>query len=532
MLSPICWYEGRALAALEVTFARKITSLAVLGMRRVAPWLPGWRRELLLLADVVLPNSQSEANQLARLFGVPGERLGASYPTACCPPSAPPAPNYSSGASATSRSFCMSGESSRAKTCWDWFARFERWAFPWWRSASLRRAGTPISAGAAARGAASWRWLGRVDHHDPILGSAYAAAKVFALPSWFETPGLAALEAALAGCPVVITPHGSTRDYFGDLVEYARPDRGAEIRRALTNSWNNGSDPRLARLVATHFLWPKVAQTTAEVYDQVAPNPQPVRVGRYRYSKLRWRLLVHALDGVGALAMAIVRRFRRPQVALYPRKILVVQLDHLGDAVLSTPLVAELKAAYPDASIDVLASPSNYEVFEAVPHVDHVRVAERTWFERRPDRFSLLSAVWSLGRSLRGAGYDLGIDVRGDVLSILVLALAGVPRRVGWAMGGGAFLLTDVEPWVPDRHEVQSRLALLSRLGITPDAGVRVDVPVSDRDRIAIARRLAEAWPRKSARRAESYARTPRRGYSGSLRETREHASELLRVLR
>ena len=46
-------------------------------------------------------------------------------------------------------------------------------------------------------------WLGRLEHDDPLLASAYAAARVFALPSWFETPGLAALEAALAGCSVV-----------------------------------------------------------------------------------------------------------------------------------------------------------------------------------------------------------------------------------------------------------------------------------------------------------------------------------------
>ena len=104
-------------------------------------------------------------------------------------------------------------------------------------------------------------------------------------------------------------------------------------------------------------------------------------------------------------------------------------------------------------------------------------------------------------------GYDLGIDVRGDVLTVLVLALAGVPRRVGWAMGGGAFLLTDVAAWIPGRHEVRSRLALLERLGITPDESTRVDVHVSDEDRIAVARRLAEAWPRRAApRRAEVYA--------------------------
>src|SRR5438874_595207 len=195
-------------------------------------------------------------------------------------------------------------------------------------------------------------------------------------------------------------------------------------------------------------------------------KPKPVQVGRYRYSKLRWRLLVRALDLLGTIALAIVGRFRPVRRLTCPRRVLVVQLDHLGDAVLSTPLIAELRAAYREATIDVLASPSNHEVFEADPHVNRVWVAERTWFERRPDRWALATAVWSLGRSLRGMGYDLGIDVRGDVLTVLVLALAGVPRRVGWSMGGGAFLLTDVSGWIPGRHEVRSRLALLTQLGI------------------------------------------------------------------
>ena len=156
-------------------------------------------------------------------------------------------------------------------------------------------------------------------------------------------------------------------------------------------------------------------------------KPRPVSVGRYRYSKLRWRLLVHALDCGGH-----DRDGDRPAIpagrgrSTARARILVVQLDHLGDAVLSTPLIAELRAAYPEAAIDVLASPSNHEVFEADPNVNRVWVAERTWFERRPDRWALLTAVWSLGRSLRGMGYDLGIDVRGDVLTVLVLALAGV----------------------------------------------------------------------------------------------------------
>jgi ADP-heptose:LPS heptosyltransferase len=66
---------------------------------------------------------------------------------------------------------------------------------------------------------------------------------------------------------------------------------------------------------------------------------------------------------------------------------------------------------------------------------------------------------------MRGYRYDLGIDPRGDFLVALVLWLARIPRRIGWAAGGGGFLLTDTTTWVPQRHEIDSRLALVRILG-------------------------------------------------------------------
>jgi len=104
-----------------------------------------------------------------------------------------------------------------------------------------------------------------------MLASAYGAARVFALPSLFETPGLAALEAGLAGCPVVLTPNGSTREYFGDLATYARPHRPREIARGVTAAWEGGRDGRLAGHILRSFLWSHVARLTAEIYDQIAP---------------------------------------------------------------------------------------------------------------------------------------------------------------------------------------------------------------------------------------------------------------------
>ncbi len=229
-------------------------------------------------------------------------------------------------------------------------------------------------------------------------------------------------------------------------------------------------------------------------------EPRPVATGRYRYTKWRWRISVGLLDAVGSFLMAIWRAFRPVRQVDSPRKILVVQLDHMGDAILSTPIFPRLRAAYPEAIIEVLASPSNREVFEAEPEVDRVHLADRNWFERQPGRRSLGSAVWTLGRSLRQHGYDLGIDVRGDILTVFVLALAGIPRRLGWAMGGGGFLLTDVARWVPGRHEVESRQALLDRLGLADEVGSRVRVHATDRDRARLALKLREAWPGRSNR--------------------------------
>ena len=258
-------------------------------------------------------------------------------------------------------------------------------------------------------------------------------------------------------------------------------------------------------------------------------EPRPVTTGRYRYSKLRWRLLVRAFDAAGTVFMRCWRAARPPRTVSSPRRILVLQLDHLGDSVLSTPLLAQLNAAYPGATIEVLASPSNHQVFEADPAVARVRIAARTWFERDPSRWGLIRSVWGLGRSIRREGYDLGIDVRGDVLSVLVMALGGIPRRVGWAMGGGAFLLTDVAEWVPGRHEVESRQAILRVLGLEPEVAPRVMVHVTERDRAVVGAWLEEAWPRRAVRRSEiraAVARGPAGGGSRLSTPTQRHLAD------
>jgi glycosyltransferase involved in cell wall biosynthesis len=112
-------------------------------------------------------------------------------------------------------------------------------------------------------------FLGGLSPESGLLKSAYAACRVFLLASWLETPGLAALEAALAGAPIVITKEGATREYFGDDAGYVSPNNLDEIRSVTQEYYEQGRKPNLSVRVAENYSWEKTAKQTLEAYQTV-----------------------------------------------------------------------------------------------------------------------------------------------------------------------------------------------------------------------------------------------------------------------
>ena len=113
------------------------------------------------------------------------------------------------------------------------------------------------------------KFIGKVPHDSEMLASAYAATRVFALPSWYETPGLAALEAALAGANIVITKEGCTREYFGNLVSYVNPVDTADVREKIMREFEKPMSRKLQEHVEENFLWERTAQETISAYKSI-----------------------------------------------------------------------------------------------------------------------------------------------------------------------------------------------------------------------------------------------------------------------
>jgi glycosyltransferase involved in cell wall biosynthesis len=111
--------------------------------------------------------------------------------------------------------------------------------------------------------------INALKNDDPLLASAYAACDTFVLPSQFETPGIAALEAGLAGAKVVLTPFGGTREYFKDMAEYPDIRSVDSIKDSIEKSLNKPKDESLKNHIRNNFLWNKIAEKTSEVYSIV-----------------------------------------------------------------------------------------------------------------------------------------------------------------------------------------------------------------------------------------------------------------------
>lgn len=116
--------------------------------------------------------------------------------------------------------------------------------------------------------AGKFSYLGYLEPDSEMLRSAYAACSVFALPSLLETPGLAALEAAAAGAPLVVTQEGCTREYFGDGAYYVDPANVEDIADKIELAMSGAANRGLLRERMRDFTWDRVAEELEQSYSR------------------------------------------------------------------------------------------------------------------------------------------------------------------------------------------------------------------------------------------------------------------------
>lgn len=115
------------------------------------------------------------------------------------------------------------------------------------------------------------RWLGELQHEDPLLASAFGAASVVALPSHGEVFPLAVLEALACGTPVVMTDENALdlRESDFALRKIAWHD-GAAQRAAIRHFTDQPPQREAVRALVEQYTWQRVASQIANCYFDLA----------------------------------------------------------------------------------------------------------------------------------------------------------------------------------------------------------------------------------------------------------------------
>jgi lipopolysaccharide heptosyltransferase III len=195
-------------------------------------------------------------------------------------------------------------------------------------------------------------------------------------------------------------------------------------------------------------------------------------VQAYRMNSLRQ--IIESSPSIRQLGNAGANAETAPQPLAPPRwdwstirRVLVIRLRSIGDAVLATPALLTLRRFLPQATIDILLEDWVAPVLERSPLVDRVITI--------PKQSNTARA--RLARELHRTKYDVVYNLHGGTTATFLTRATGAPYRVGFGHYQYARLHNHVAPspqeiWQrQDLHSVEQQLALIGWTG----------VPVTDR---------------------------------------------------
>ena len=159
-------------------------------------------------------------------------------------------------------------------------------------------------------------------------------------------------------------------------------------------------------------------------------------------------------------------------------RILITRLSHIGDCILTLPLVNAIRKRYPDAFIAWAVESPTQHLLRNNEAIDHIVQIPKSWMSK--------PAAWKKLRSeLRSEKFDVVVDPQGLTKSAMLGWLSGAKRRIGIKGRWGR----ELSPWLNNTlvethsdHVVDRTMELLSELDVAaPDVSFELNTePAAD----------------------------------------------------
>jgi glycosyltransferase involved in cell wall biosynthesis len=273
VLSTICWYSWKSALGTYGSRTQRALAFARHFAKAYLPFIPSKRKTMIQISDALLPNSQSEAGQLMSFFGASRDKITV-VPNGVEPSFAEANPDAFTAKFKLKDFILCVGRIEPRKNQLNMIRALKDSPYPLVFVGQVVPHHKNYYDLCRKEAGANVHFLDAFEHGSPLLASAYAACNTFLLASWLETPGLAALEAALAGAKIVITEEGATREYFQQFALYAAPNNLSDIRQKTIQAFASSPVPALKKHILENYLWRNTAEKTAEVYLSLMGGPR------------------------------------------------------------------------------------------------------------------------------------------------------------------------------------------------------------------------------------------------------------------
>jgi len=159
--------------------------------------------------------------------------------------------------------------------------------------------------------------------------------------------------------------------------------------------------------------------------------------------------------------------------------IVVIKTDGIGDAILASPFLFELRKKFKDAFITGILSPAGKEVLDLLNIFDDIKIFDPQWLKYKKVFFikRWLSAMQLL-LLVNKLKPDIAIAMRWqDRLTSFVLSLCNATRKIGYDVGGMGFGIDIKVPLQSGIPAVIKNLNLLSY--IIPNKKLKIKLVIS-----------------------------------------------------
>lgn len=147
------------------------------------------------------------------------------------------------------------------------------------------------------------------------------------------------------------------------------------------------------------------------------------------------------------------------------KRILIFNVNWLGDVLFSTPAIRNIRRNFPDSFIACIVPSHCYPILKNNPHLDEVII-----FDEK-DRHRSAAEKLKFIRLLKSKRFDAAFLLHRSFTRALLCRLAGIKERIGYYTKKRGFLLT--KKIIPPPSDTLHRIDYY--LGIIEKAGLRVE---------------------------------------------------------